>query len=237
MTVNIDEVVREVMARLGLTPGDQAAVAPTGTPQAPAAGAADTAGELELSDRVLTLAGLDRLPNGIRRVSVPRGTVVTPAAADQLRRRNVELTYQASAAGQPAAGLRLLLAVAETACDPAALVSALGRDGIQVERIAAGSLAGAVGELTGKVRAGGALGMVITGQSAAALCLANRIAGIRAALGADAAAVAQAVGQVGANLLVVDPSGISFFQLKQIVGEFCRGGLRDCPAAYREGLN
>jgi len=39
-----------------------------------------------------------------------------------------------------------------------------------------------------------------------------------------------------ANLLVADPRAGSFFQLKQMVAEFARGGVRPCPAVFRERL-
>ena len=41
---------------------------------------------------------------------------------------------------------------------------------------------------------------------------------------------------VGANLLVVDPRAGTFFQLKQMITEFCRGGVRPCPAVFRKRL-
>jgi hypothetical protein len=68
------------------------------------------------------------------------------------------------------------------------------------------------------------------------MCLANRQRGVRAVSGADAAAVAAAATAVGANLLVVDPAAAGFFQLKQMAAEFCRGGVRACPAVFRDRL-
>jgi len=49
------------------------------------------AGELRLTDRVVTLAALkDRLAS-VRRVVVPAKTVVTPAVRDELKARQIEL--------------------------------------------------------------------------------------------------------------------------------------------------
>jgi hypothetical protein len=49
------------------------------------------AGELRLSDRVVTLAALqDRLAS-VRRVVVPARAVVTPAVRDELKQRQIEL--------------------------------------------------------------------------------------------------------------------------------------------------
>ncbi len=52
----------------------------------------------------------------------------------------------------------------------------------------------------------------------------------------DAPGVAAAAAAVGANLLVADPQAGSFFQLKQMITEFGRGGVRPCPAVFRERL-
>ena len=57
-------------------------------------------------------------------------------------------------------------------------------------------------------------------------------AGLRAVLGGDRGDVAAAAAaDVGANLLVVDPRGGHVVSVKQMLIEFCRGGVRPCPAA------
>jgi len=80
------------------------------------------------------------------------------------------------------------------------------------------------------------LGVLLTRHAAAGLCLANRLRGVRAVTGVEAPAVAVATAAIGANLLVMNPLVGSFFQLKQMVTEFCRGGARPCPEVFRARL-
>jgi hypothetical protein len=82
----------------------------------------------------------------------------------------------------------------------------------------------------------GAVHLIRRRWHAAGLCLANRLRGVRAVTGVEASAVAAATAAVGANLLVVDPLAGSFFPLKQMVTEFCRGGGCPCPDAFRARL-
>ena len=49
------------------------------------------AGELRLSDRVVTLAALKDRLSSVRRVVVPAKAVVTPAVRDELKARQIEL--------------------------------------------------------------------------------------------------------------------------------------------------
>jgi hypothetical protein len=41
---------------------------------------------------------------------------------------------------------------------------------------------------------------------------------------------------VGANVLVVDPTVGTAYEKKQILCDFCRGGIRPCPEALEERL-
>jgi len=68
------------------------------------------------------------------------------------------------------------------------------------------------------------------------MCLANRLAGVRAVCASDAETVRKAAKSVGANLLVADPEAGSLFKLRQMVMEFCREGVRQCPAVFRKQL-
>jgi ribose 5-phosphate isomerase RpiB len=80
------------------------------------------------------------------------------------------------------------------------------------------------------------LGLLLTRYTAAALCLANRQAGVRAVTAQDAATVRRSAKSVGANLLVADPEAGSLFALRQMATEFCRDGVRQCPEVFRKRL-
>ena len=104
-----------------------------------------------------------------------------------------------------------------------------------MEPVALDCLIVATEQLAAETARSDTLGVLLTPHTAAGLCLANRLRGLRAVTGGDAPAVAAAAAAVGANVLVVDPRAGTFFQLKQMVAEFCRGGVRPCPAVFRAG--
>jgi len=81
------------------------------------------------------------------------------------------------------------------------------------------------------------LGVLWTRHAAVGLCLANRRAGVRAVLATSVRATAAAVAAVGANVLVVDPAAGTLYERKQVLREFCLGGLRECPGEFREVLD
>ena len=120
--------------------------------------------------------------------------------------------------------------------DPAALAAALKREGFAVECAASDCLIAATDQLAPELSKPDTLGVLLSRHAAAGLCLANRLPGVRAITGSDSPAVAAAAAAVGANLLALDPQAGSFFQLKQMITEFGRGGVRPCPAVFRERL-
>ena len=172
----------------------------------------------------------------VRRLVVSRQAVVTPAVRDELLRRGIALGYADSANGHAPAETRLVMIVSGADFDPAALVAVLGREGIKAECSASDCVIAATDRLAAEVARPDTLGVLLTRHTAAGLCLANRLRGVRAVTGVEAPAVAAATAAVGANLLVVDPLAGSFFPLKQMVTEFCRGGARPCPDVFRARL-
>ncbi len=127
--------------------------------------------------------------------------------------------------------------MAETNYEPASLVDVLSRDRVHVERLPQLGLIGVIDELCDAIVKGGQMGLLITGQTAAALCLANRQRGVRAALGNDVQTVVAAVTSVAANLLVIDPVAKSLFELKQIMYAWFHAGRQQVPAPCANDLN
>lgn len=249
---DVELVVREVLAQL-------AAASATGAQQPscanrPASGAANTSAPskvpsvvpvesapvdqsnvLTVTARVVTMNDVAGRLDSIRRLVVSRQSVVTPAVRDELLRRGIALEHADTQKDRPAP-VRLALMTTGTDFDPASLVAALTREGFQVERSASDCLIAAVDTLAAEVSKPDTLGVLVTPHAAAGLCLANRLARVRAVAGADAPAVAAASAAVGANLLVADPRTGSFFQLKQAITEFARAGVRPCPDVFRKKL-
>lgn len=249
-SIDIDKVVREVLAKIGPAPqgsgappaqsaaGKMAEVASPGVAGDGKLPAAATPGaeELVVSTRVVTMAELGDRLEGVRRVVVPVQAVLTPSVRDELRRKNIALVYEQPRPAPAAGSARLVLMTVGKSFDPAGLVTALGNEGIEVDPRRSDCFFASSDELAGEVAGGRAVGVMLTSQPAVALCVANRLPGVRAVLGTDAAETAAAAASVGANLLVVAPRARTFFQLKHLVREFCRGGVRECPELLRERL-
>jgi hypothetical protein len=228
----IERIVREVLAEMAAPPAASAA------PPLAASQMAAAEGDVVVACRLVTMAAVADQLASARRLVVPPYAVVTPAVRDELRRRSVPLVRAAPlAAAHVAAGLpRLVLVAARTRRDPAPLAEALGREGIEVCRLAADCLVAATDQLAGEVTRPGTLGLLWTRHTAAGLCLANRHPGVRAVLATGLPGTAAAVHAVAANVLVLDPLAASSFQQRQMVGEFCRGGVRSCPEKFKNRL-
>jgi hypothetical protein len=192
--------------------------------------------DLIVSARVVTMNDILGRLDSVRRVVVLREAIVTPAVRDELLRRGIPLEFAADAGNCRPAAVRLSLVASGTEFDPTALAAALKREGFCAECSASDCLIAATDQLAAEVSKPDTLGVLLSRHVAVGLCLANRLAGVRAIAGGDASGVAASAAAIGANLLVADPQAGSFFQLKQMISEFGRGGVRPCPAAFRERL-
>lgn len=255
-SIDVDKLVREVLAALGVSPESGPEIAPAvapaevpassprpaGAPAAatplPAASSASSAssGELVVLGQVVTMSELEGRLEGVRRLVVPPQAVVTPSVRDELHRKNIALEYDLPVPAPGAACVRLAMTVLGSRFDPAPLVRALGSEGIEVETHRTDCLVAATDWLAGEVAKPSTLGLVVSTYPAVALCLANRHQGVRAVWGIDAGRVDAEGASVGANVLVVNPRTTSFFAMKRMIGRFCRGGPRECPVALRERL-
>lgn len=122
---------------------------------------------------------------------------------------------------------------AEANYEAARLLDALARERISIESLAQTGLAQVIDELGDEITKGGKPAALLTGKPAVALCLANRRRGVRAVMAQSIATTMLAVRAVGANLLVVDPAGRSWFELKRLLSQFIAGAPYPCPAEYR----
>jgi hypothetical protein len=198
--------------------------------------ATQSAGELHLDDDVVSTATLAGLSAAVQSVSLRRGAVITPAARDLLRDKKIALAYRTATATAVAGKAELLLGVANTRFRADELVKALSRQPITVRQMSASGLFDLIAEIAKGLAGNQKLAILMTEDAAAAICLANRNAGVRAVAAHDGRTVASAVRSVGANMLIVDPSGRSLFQLKDIATRFAAGGPRTCPEMWRGRL-
>ncbi|MBX7166988.1 MAG: hypothetical protein K1X74_11710 [Pirellulales bacterium] len=225
----VDRIVREVLVRL----------APAAASQTPSTAAvAPDLLTLVLDERVITLRQLAEHLGSARTLQVAPRAVITPAARDLLRQRGVALV-RASAVPAPAAAKstqRVTVAVAETKFDASALIRDLRKLPREVEALASCGLVTVAREMADRVARGGDLGVLLTDQAAAALCLTNRHAGVRAMAPADEAGLRRGCAAVGANLLVVDLQTVRPHQVKLLVQQFCLGAPYRCLEPYGRAL-
>ena len=193
-------------------------------------------GVLTISARVITLADLEGRLEGIKELIAPARAVITPAARDLLRQKKIDVGYALPAKTSSKPRLTLVVGVAETKYDARSLTQAIAREGTTVERLAQTGLVQAVREISEEATKGGKLGLLLTCETAAALCLANRRPGMRAVAAAGVAATSRIVRSVGANVLVIDPIGRGAFEMQRIVGQFVAGAPYACPAEYTKEL-
>jgi hypothetical protein len=233
--MDIERVVREVLAELGVAPKPETAPAAAKPgPQQAASTPAD--GQLMLCGRTISLADLPERLEGVRRVVVATGAVVTPSVRDELTRRAISLVRadpQSTAVERPP----VLMVSMDSPLDPVLIAQAFQTEGYAVESRHGDCLIRASEELAKGVAGGRALGVLLTRHAAAAMCLANRQAGVRAIRGTTPEAVSTDAGAVGANVLIVDTSAVGFFPARQMIGRFLRGGVRECPEVFRKQLS
>jgi len=164
------------------------------------------------------------------------GALVTPAVRDELRRKGVMLVRGSAAATVRKELPSVLLVVGLSRHDPIAAVRMLTQLGISIQTETSDCMIAATDKLAAVVAPGQSLGLLWTRHTAVGLCLANRHAGVRAVLATNVLATASAVSALGANLLVIDPTVGTAYEKKQILRDFCLGGIRPCPEALKERL-
>ena len=108
----------------------------------------------------------------------------------------ISRTAEAARASKPS----LVVGVADTPFDPAALVRMVAPLAGGIERLAKTGVATVVAEVAEAVTKEGRLGLVLSGQPHVAACLANRQRGVRAAVARDREEVAAGDGQLGVEL-------------------------------------
>jgi hypothetical protein len=210
--------------------------------------------ELVVDRAVVSLSAIAEVStnlDGVQRLTVRQKAVVTPAVRDLLRQRKIELTYRTNNVEKPAnrsevspaaiAALQLIVGVAETSnTQMDLLLKLLARASFAVQRLAPAGLLATIDDLAKQLAGAATVGVLLTSEPAAAVCLSNRLPGVRAMAAGDAGtlgALGASARAIGANLLIVDPAGRGVFAMKQLIDRFCQGATRACPPQWRGRLD
>ncbi len=188
-------------------------------------------GDLLWQGRVLAADLLRHSLNGHRRVLVSPGTIVTPLAAEELRSSGVELEFQRedNPTGATAWGCAQDrgYAVVQSALQALKREDVLLRPLPVIEDEQLAQWARAIGDCVAKGECCG--GVVFCQDPGLVCCVANKVPGLRAVAVTTVAQAARATLTVGANLLAVEMPGRTFFEVRQILRQFCARGQRTCP--------
>jgi hypothetical protein len=158
-------------------------------------------------------------------VRVAAGTVVTPLAKDLLKQRRIALRFVSKSEASHARSRHQGewgFAIDSRGGQVEAIRRVLLDDWAEV---AADSVDAARWVVDGEGR--GAL--VVTDEASVATWRAGRVEGVRAASVAGPEAVSRAIRHLGANMIVVEPPGMSIYVLKQIGERFRQGGAPTLP--------
>jgi len=235
----LERIVREVAQRLRAMPRPMTMPDDKNSStqaRAMASTVPPTADVVRLAVPVVTLAAVTGRLEGVKEVAIGPRTILTPAVKDLLAQQRITVTRSATQT-VPTTGPPLLVAGMTTAGHaPESYWQQLERLGMDCQQVAGSSLTGILQELAPLLASGTCQGMLLTDQTAVALCLANRQPGIRAILATGVDALRRDAQDVGANLLVVSPLGRTAYQVGRMAREFCRLGALACPEQYRTWL-
>ncbi len=231
-TFDIESIVKQVLAEIRAASDDGIYAT------------VDASSQLTINSPVVTLEQIESHLDGAKQLVVSRGAVVTPSVRDLLRGKNVALTFSTGTDEKVEAGRKngFCLSLMATLIKPAlkfdrdALTRGLLNDGIRVDLSTSDCLIETTDRFAALLDDGPLLGAIVTSHPAPAICLANRLPGVRAVAPATPADVARDAKAVGANLIVINPAGRGIFQTKQMIREFCSNGPRECPPALAQRL-
>lgn len=193
---------------------------------------------LSWTDRVLSADDLRRHLNGHREIQVGGGTIITPLALEELRSRGVRLARGAQPGAMASTCPSGSWGHAQEKDDPlvAAAVKSLRGEGVVLNQLKPPGAHPALWArgLAEIVVAEGYLGAVaICGDAALVACVANKVAGIRAAAVAGKWQAEKALASLGANLLVVEMPGRTVHEVRQIL-KAAAGHRPNCPPTLAE---
>jgi len=220
----IDEVVRRVLEHLQTT-GTEKEIPHSSSHSQTA----------EMPGHVVTTEQIAQCPVGTS-IRVKANAVVTPAAIDMIRDRKMTLRRSSDEKQDPPRPRLLWMVNTVSTFDLRPLCEALRRQGVAPQTGQTTSLIEAIQMAVDHIRAGGSRAVVLTGQTAAAVCMANRADGVRALHAGNAEEVERAREEIAPNLLVLNPAGSNRTNLTRVVRCFFGSQPTEPAPQYKQVL-
>lgn len=231
----LETLVRQVLERLRTLQRTPSAPV-SSSPKAETTLALTTGnGNQLLSSRVIGTRELESLKQETTRVIVSRGTVVTPAARDWLRTKQIELAWatNGSAAMHKQAGgkspapisvkpatRQIVLGQATARFEATAMVRQLESRGYAVQRLAQVGMEQVIRELAASAVFDGMPAVLLTDQPWAAVVAANRHTTTRGAWVRDRRETIAALSEMKMNLAIISVTGQSPFGMLNTILPF-----------------
>ncbi len=160
----------------------------------------------ELSERVVTTEQIATIMPGTA-IRVPPSAVVTPAAIDMLRDRNVTLVRSTRDGQNNAEKNQLWIVNTVSSFDASRLGKELQRQGMLLNRQTTSHLTDAVRYVVDHLSRGVVRAVLLTEHTAVASCMANRSPLVRALHAKSVEEIEQACEEMAPNLLLLNPVG------------------------------
>lgn len=225
------EIVRRLVAEVVARIQPPAPATPlAASPATSTSGQPQQAAGLTLTDSVITLATVERLPAGTKRVVVTAKAVITPSAREHARDHGIELVRGTPAAAAASAHRPFLVAHADCAADVKPRCAAIARSVSVAQQLPATGLADVVTALAAHASRDGGRAVLLCGRPFVAVALANRSTGVRAVTARDPASLLAAVREVAANIIIVDPQAFPAAGLDRVCTDFAARDLPSPPA-------
>ena len=187
---------------------------------APASSETSNGQATPLAESVITAEVLAENGSGRSTVTVGPRAVVTPSARDWLRHNKVELIRSVTPGTAPHAkeSDRLVITHSSDQTIDRVLEDAARPANGGWKRKSVGTADEAAKKVIGEFRRESSrVIVVLTSEPEVVACLANRNEKVKAAVVADAAAVVRVKSGLDGNVFIVDPTGRSFFELRNVL--------------------
>ena len=234
----VASIASEVVRRLAAgRPAADVAQPPTApavpvAPSSPPAAAGAT-----LTDKVIVLATVAKLPRDAGTLTVRRDAVITPSALEWLRDQGIQVQRAASASGSVQAAPTapaFLLAACDLPGRSAALAAAVVRAVPNSQQLPSAGLTSHVAAFAEAATRSGSRGLLLTPRPAAAALIANRTRAVRAVAATSVREALTLAEECRATLVVVDPSRFAAGGLQRLAVEFAKQTHQELPADLAE---
>jgi len=174
-----------------------------------------------MSEKVVTLQMLEKLPTGTRSIALIDKAILTPSARDYARDAGIEILRRQPGSATSAARL-FVIAHAECPGDAAGRCAAIARSVPGSQQLPASGLVDLIAAMAMHAARDGARAVLLTSRPALAVILANRSTSLRAVTSRDVQSLVAAAAQCSANLLVANPQDFSLGNLQRVCLDFVK---------------